>query len=386
MRILGIERDDSASNLYRIYQPLWKMADADMAKISTFRDGGALKSERALTTILESDIIFFSRPASEEWFKFIKLCQKYGKIIVCDYDDDPFNTHPLNPYYQFIGTEEVSYQWSDGTKEMLWSRNPMEHGGRFLDIEQNISRRDLFRSSFKRADMVTCTTPYLADNLKKINPNTVVLPNLIDFNIWPQVELVKKEIRVGWQGGASHYEDLWIIKDVIKEILKKYTNVKFVFMGDMRFYGLFKDIPIDRVEGHSWVSNDIYPYKLTCCNLDIGLCPLVDNEFNKNKSAIKYFEYSMNKTATIASDMLPYSPCITNEKDGLLVKGEDHKSWFDAIERLILDKNKREELGINSYENVRENFNSDKGAHLWLEAFEGLMKKDVSEELVKISP
>lgn len=381
MRILGIERDDSASNMYRIYQPLYKMADADMAKITTLQDGRVLGSERALTTILESDIIFFSRPASSEWFKFIKLCQKYGKIIVCDYDDDPFNTHPLNPYYQFIGTEEVAYQWSDGTKEMLWSRQPGEHGGRFLDIEQNIGRRDLFRASFKSADMVSCTTDYLAENLKKINPNTIVLPNLVDFNFWPQIELVKREVRLGWQGGASHYEDLWIIKDAIKDILRKYSNVKFVFMGDPRFYGLFKDIPTDRVECYNWCKMDVYPYKLACANIDIGLCPLIDNEFNKNKSAIKYFEYSMNKSATIASDMLPYSPCITHGKDGLLVKGEDSKSWFDAMEELILNKTLRQSLGENAYENVRENYNADKGAHLWLDAFEKLMKKDVSEEL-----
>lgn len=381
MRILGIERDDSASNMYRIYQPLYKLADADMAKITTLQDGRALGSEKALTTILESDIIFFSRPASEEWFKFIKLCQKYGKIIVCDYDDDPFNTHPLNPYYQFIGTEEIQYQWSDGTREMLWSRNPMEHGGRYLDIEQNIARRDLFRASFKSADMVTCTTPYLADNLKKINKNTIVLPNLIDFNFWPQVELIKKEVRIGWQGGASHYEDLWIVKDTIKEILRKHANVKFVFMGDPRFYGLFKDIPADRVECYNWCKMDVYPYKLACANIDIGLCPLVDNEFNKNKSAIKYFEYSMCKSATIASDMLPYSPCITHGKDGLLVKGEDSQAWFDAIEKLVLDKTARQTLGENAYENIRENYNADKGAHLWLNAFESLMKKDVSEEL-----
>lgn len=381
MRILGVERDDSASNMYRIYQPLYKMADADMARITTLQDGRALGSEKALTTILESDIIFFSRPASPEWFKFIKLCQKYGKIIVCDYDDDPFNTHPLNPYYQFIGTEEVAYQWSDGTKEMLWSRQPGEHGGRYLDIEQNIQRRDLFKASFKSADLVSCTTPYLADNLKKINPNTIVLPNLIDFNFWPKVELIKKEIRIGWQGGASHYEDLWIIKDAIKEILRKHANVKFVFMGDPRFYGLFKDIPTDRVECYNWCKMDVYPYKLACANIDIGLCPLIDNEFNKNKSAIKYFEYSMTNAATIASDMLPYSACITPGKDGLLVKGEDSQTWFNAIEELVLNHIYRESLAKNAYENVRENYNADRGAHLWLDAFEGLMKKDVSEEL-----
>lgn len=378
MKILGIERDNSACNLYRIYQPLCKLDEHNMAKVVTIDDGKLLGTPRAVTTMLESDIIVFHRPASEEWFKFIKICQKHGKIIVCDYDDDPFNTHPMNPYYQYIGTEEVEYVWSDGTKEMLWSKNPMEHGGRFLNIEQNIRRRDLFRASFRAADLVTTTTDYLADKLKSINPNTVVLPNLMDMSAYPDIECVKKEIRIGWQGGYSHYEDLWIIKDAIKDILRKYNNVKFVFCGDMRFYGLFRDVPIDRVECHSWVKMEAYPYKLATMNLDIGLCPLVDNEFNKNKSAIKYFEYSMCKSATIASHMLPYSPVITDGKDGLL---SDENGWFNAMERLILDKQLRIDIGHNAYENIKENHNADKKAHLWLDAYDKLMKKDVSEEL-----
>ena len=376
MKILGIERDNSACNQYRIYQPLCKLDEHNMARVNTIQDGKLLGTPRAVTTMLESDIIVFHRPASEEWFQFIKKCQKYGKIIVCDYDDDPFNTSPLNPYYQYIGTEEVEYVWSDGSREMLWSKNPMEHGGRFLNIEQNIRRRDLFRASFRAADLVTTTTEYLAENLRKINPNVAVLPNLIDWNGYPQIECVKKEVRIGWQGGYSHYEDLWIIKDAIKEILRKHSNVKFVFCGDMRFYGLFKDVPIERVECHNWVENNAYPYKLATMNLDIGLCPLVDNEFNKNKSAIKYFEYSMFKTATIASNMLPYSPVITNEKDGLLV---DEKGWFGAMDRLVQDKQKRMELGANAYENVYQNHNADTKAYLWLNAYEKLMKKDVAE-------
>lgn len=377
MRIFGIERDDSACNMYRIYQPLFKLQENDMAKIVTMQEGPGLGSENALRIMMESDIIFFHRPASEEWFKFIKMCQKHGKIIVCDYDDDPFNTHPLNPYYQFIGVEEMAYEWADGTREMLWSRDPMEHGGRFLNVEANIRRRDLFRASFKRADMVTTTTEYLAENLKNINPNTIVLPNLVDFSTYPKVEMVKKEIRVGWQGGSSHYEDLWIIKGAIKEILRKYENVKFVFLGDMRFYGMFKDIPIDRVEGHNWCDQNIYAYKLACLNLDIGLCPLVDNEFNKNKSAIKYFEYSVFNAATIASNMLPYSKVIQNGRDGLLV-GENEQEWFNAMEELILNTEKRRALGAAAYENVYENHNADTKAYLWLDAFNALMKKEVT--------
>lgn len=383
MRILGIERDESACNHYRILQPLYKLLEHGMAKILTLEEGPQLKTDFAINKMLESDVIVLHRPASDDWFEFIKICRKYGKIIVCDYDDDPFNTHPMNPYYQFIGTEEVKYRWPDGTEEMLWSRNPAESGGRYIDIDANIRRRDLFRSCFKKADMVTTTTPILAEKLKQINPNTVVLPNLVDFSQYPEPmddyyrDPRKKKIRIGWQGGSSHYEDLCMIAPAIKKILRKYPETQFVYWGDLRMYGLFREVPIQRIDAHQWVKHLCYPYKLTCMNLDIGLCPIVDNEFNRNKSAIKYFEYSVVKCASVASKIPPYEPCITHGENGLLA-GPDE--WFDAIESLIVDEKKRREIGQKAYENVYENYNADRQAYLWLNAYESIAKKDLTDE------
>lgn len=379
MRILGIERDQSACDIYRITQPLYKLLENGMANILTIKEGPELATDFALQKVMESDIILVHRPASEEWYKFIKTCRKYGKTIVVDYDDDPFNTSPLNPYYQFIGTEEVEFVWPDGKREMLWSKDPMEHGGRLLDIETNIRRRDLFRASFKNADMVSTTTDILRTKLSTINPNTVVLPNLVDFEQYPIVEHKKKRIRVGWQGGASHYEDLYMVAPAIKKLLKKYDNVDFVFWGDMRMYGLFRDIPMERVECHQWVKQIVYPYKLACLNLDIGLCPVVDNEFNRNKSAIKWMEYSVVKAATVASNIPPYSVVIEDDKTGLLV---DENGWFDAMEKLVLDNDKREKLSNNAFDEVHTNHNANSKAYLWLNAYEALIKRDISKELV----
>ncbi len=379
MKILAILRDDSACNHYRVFCPLHKLAEHGMAEVTTVEEGPELSTGVALERVLQSDIIVTHRPASEEWYKFLKVLHKSGKIIVCDYDDDPFNTSPLNPYYQYIGTEEVMYQWADGSKEMLWSKNPLESGGRYLNIEQNIRRRDLFNASFKKADLVTTTTEILKSRLQKINSNVAVLPNLVNFDEYPILECKKKEIRIGWQGGASHYEDLHMVSKAVKNIIKKYDNVKFIYWGDARMYGLFREIPIDRIECHAWSKYIVYPYKLATMNLDIGLCPVIDNEFNQNKSAIKYLEYSMFKTATIASNIPPYSPVITNGKDGILV---DEDGWFDAMEELILNKEKRELIGKNSYENVYENYNIDSKIYLWYDAYQKLLKQDITESVL----
>jgi len=320
---------------------------------------------------MESDAVVFQRPASPEWLNFIKVAQKAGKVIVCDYDDDPFHVNPMNPSYKYNGIEEVAVTWEDGKIDMLWKNG---EGG--FDVERNIRHMDLFRASFKRADLITCTTPVLHEIFKKINPNCEILPNVIDVELYPSCEFVKKEVRILWQGGSSHYEDLYIVHKQIVNILKKYPTVKFVYFGDMRFVSLFKDAPQNQIEYHGWVSHKTYPYKLATMNCDIGLCPVADNEFNRCKSSIKWMEYSTQKMATIASDITPYNVDIEKDVTGILVNDSE---WFDAMERLIADKLYREALARNAYNTVCEKYNANTKAHLWRDAYDKVLKKELLE-------
>lgn len=369
MRILGFERSVGAVSHYRIVQPLYKLQQHNLAEVLTIHQGNAQNLEFVTEKILESDIILFQRPQDDRWFNFLKIAQKHGKIVILDCDDHPFELSPLNPAYRHYGVTEVQYKWPDGKTTMLW-----KDGENGFAIEDNISRRDYFKASFKRADMVSTTTDTLKKFFTKINQNTVVLPNVIDFDLYPRIECVKKDIRILWQGGASHYEDLFMIADTIKRIVKKYNNVKFVFFGDMRFYGLFKEIK-DKIEWHSWVQHVAYPYKLATLNPDINLCPIIDNEFNRHKSAIKYLEASVFKIPTIASDIPPYID-VMSDQDGMLV----HKDgWYDAIENLIKDESKRKRLGEKAYDKTLQEYDADKKAHLWKDAYEVTLKKEVAE-------
>lgn len=370
IKILGFEREQGACGHYRIVQPLYKMLQQEKANILTIHPGNGEDLEFVAQKIIESDIIVFQRPADDRWLNFLKVAQKNGKIIVVDYDDNPFETSPLNPSYQYYGVKEYRYRWPDGKEDMLW-----ENGKAGFDIEANITRRDYFRAAFKRADLVTTTTPILQKELQKINKNTAVLPNVIDFDLFEKADMVKKEIRIGWQGGFSHYEDLYMIVPAIKKIVAKYPNVKFVFFGDMRFKNLFKDIPEDRIEAHHWVQRVAYNYKLALLNLDIGLCPVIDNTFNRCKSSIKYLEYSALGIPSIASNIPPYSPDIVDGETGLLVS---EKGWFNAMELLIEDKKLRLKMGESAYQNAYKNHNADKEAHKWVKAYEDLLKKDVA--------
>lgn len=375
MQILAIERDDRAVNYYRIFNPLNTLDNQGEHQVEFIREINlALDPELCLQKLMWADVVVFHRPATKEWFDFIKLCQEHGKVIVCDYDDDPFNTSPWNPFYRYIGVEECLYTWPDGTQEWLWKDGV--HG---FNIEENIVRRDSFRACFRKADLITTTTPIMKDTLGKINPNVAVLPNYINVTAYPECELVKtQEIRIGWQGGYSHYEDLYMIREQLVRVLRENPDVKFVYLGDMGFAGMFLNhgVAPEQIELHHWGSTEVYPYKLKCLNLDIGLCPVVDNVFNRNKSAIKWLEYSMVGAASIASDIPPYKPVIENNSTGFLVKPD---GWYDAMNNLIKNERLRGVVGQQAKEAVMSYHNIHEHTHEWVSAYDKALKREVNE-------
>lgn len=374
MRILAIERDNKACNHYRIYQPMLKLKELKLADTVLIEHGTQLDTEENLNLILQSDVILLPRASSEEWVNFVKAVHKAGKVLVSDYDDDPFNCSPWNPYYRWIGVEEWKYPWPNGKEEWVWKDGMTgPDGSEWFSIERNIHRRDMCRIAFGKSDIVTTTTPILANEFKKINPNTVVLPNLINFDEYPLVRTIKPRLRIGWQGGVSHYEDLFVIKKPL-EIVCDRNDVEFVFFGDTRLSGPLRKIK--NLKHEDWVAHNAYSLKLALLDFDINLCPLQDNHFNHCKSAIKWMESSAMKIPTIASNVSPYKEVITDGVDGLLVENTE-EAWTDAIERLIKDPDLRKRLGENAYDNVRENHNADKKAHLWVDAYEAALKKDV---------
>src|SRR5205807_5787075 len=69
---------------------------------------------------------------------------------------------------------------------------------------------------------------------------------------------------------------------------------------------------------------------------DIGLAPLVDNEFNRAKSMIKYLDYAALGLAVVCSDIAPYREIVRHEENGLLVSTAAG-AWYQALRRLVAD-------------------------------------------------
>ena len=208
------------------------------------------------------------------------------------------------------------------------------------------------------------STDYLKKEFSPYSPKITVIPNGIDFAIWDTVKAPKPHtgIKIGWCGGGSHNEDIKSIEPVIHRILDKYKNVKFVITGG----DVPKLKPHKRLKVYvSWSDILKYPPHLANLGFDIGIAPLLDNGFNRGKSAIRWMEYSALHIPTVASKIEPFNKAIGDGVTGYLAHTEDE--WFIALSTLIENETLRVTIGQNAYNEVKENYNVEKISNQYVE-------------------
>lgn len=327
-KILAIP-NESSSFLWR-FMPYFKYANLEGF------DALCLEPERKTIPnhlLKEADIVILEMSAN---YQLVRDLQKQGKKVIYDIDDLLewiSKTHPKRDTLSVLGIYK-------------------------------------FFQTMRASDAVFCSVEKLKKRYRFLNKNTYVIPNYLDLDFWekPYKKNISSKIRIGWAGGMSHADDLEFIAPVIRDICKKYPQVKFVnvFGGGSpagSAYGQYlygKDvflIPAEQREYYMGVHYFEYPTFLANLGLDIGLAPVVDNRFSRYKSNIKWLEYGINKIPCIGSSNL-YAGSINNFVDGVVVNNTYH-GWFRAIEGLINRPDERHRIGTNAYLRAKRDFNAE---------------------------
>jgi len=283
----------------------------------------------------------------------------WAKVIVFNrhYDIDPKYIISLMRYAKEQG-KRVVYE-TDDMLDILEPTNPV-----YQIMDKNT---DQVKLMMMEADVCTTTGKFIADKIKNYNGNVRILPNCIVPSEWTPRPKKSKKIRVGWAGGCSHAEDLNLVIDAVKK-LQEEIEFEFVIFGmtpepwndyisklkkkhkenlkkrpnanPAKWYQSMTTLEanLNKIKfiHEPFVPLKDYAKKLSELDLDIGICPLVNNPFNNCKSVIKFYEYAMVDTVTLASNVTPYK-----EEVGLVVKNR-YLKWKNALKTLIEDKELRE--------------------------------------------
>lgn len=196
--------------------------------------------------------------------------------------------------------------------------------------------------AMREADLITCSTPELAEGYRRLN-RTMVLPNYLDPDIWTGNERYRPpraKIHVGWMG-AFHWRsgDLELLKPWVARWLEQNEDARFVAAGCPELLGFLgidglttPKYPGNRTTG---VNANLYPYEYLpamLAHIDIGLVPLQHHRFNQAKSWAKGLEYNAIGIPAVASPSREYRRFIEPGVNGFLVRGQE---WEHAVNRTL---------------------------------------------------
>jgi glycosyltransferase involved in cell wall biosynthesis len=360
-------------------------------------------------------------------------------------NDEYFLNYNIVVFHTFIhqtnhddNVNRIKWLKSKGIKVImdiddLWfvdQRHPMYHQVKSSKIgEMKIEM-------LKLVDYISTTTSIFAKTIKdRLNVNNVVIfPNAVNEDE-PQFrrETPKSDkVRFGWLGGSSHLHDIELMTNGISTTHNTFKDkVQFVLCGfDLRgtvteinekgeqrqrpiqpfetvwykyekiftddykvlspeyknYLHTFLEVPYDDINQpyrRRW-TKDINTYASNYNTFDVSLAPLVESQFNANKSQLKIIEAGFHKKPIIASETDPYTLDLisavdegkfNNKGNSLLVNPKkNHKDWAKHMKRLVENPNMIEDLGNRLYETVKDTYSLKKVCKDRVEFFKSIIK------------
>ena len=294
---------------YRVFAPFIELAKNPEYDI---RMSGMLSQQDDVDW---ADIIYFQRWCNANITKEAERARNAGKAVIYDSDD---YLHDLPIHHP-------------GKRHMESSR--------FLMDQDNLVKN--------YCNVMTVSTEFMKKLYqKKYTTKIEVLPNciMIDDYSTPVKYKFKERIFIGWSGSITHFEDLSVVTPALIELMKKYNGLSLMTLNysgiEVNPYrDAFSGIPLERRINIGRTEPNLVPSYLSL--IDIGIAPLLINDFNRAKSNCKFLEYSMGGIPTVATDIEAYS----SDGDSCILVENKEEQWFTALEHLILSKNSREAIG-----------------------------------------
>lgn len=337
----------SANFYYRGFLPA--MANGWYAEPESIDGEMQLDGQKMVQKMNDCDVVLFQRPNNSHIVELMKLTKQKGKIVLFD-DDDTFKLGegivPQNEEEQKFGEEVANAR----------------------------------REALLTAQGVTCTTEFLAQELREVNPNVAVLPNCIDPDDSGEVdENTTGRPRILILGSVISNDDYVIAKKAIEAIADKVT---FVLLG-VPDKGTYKSYDEDlkwwrslpNVEEVGFRVFGDYYNTIQSLAPDLVIAPRADNYFNRCKSNLKFLESSLFAIPFIGQafedKLSPYQ--INPEDSNYLKLAQTEDDWVKVLEDFVANPEDYKKMGLEAQEYVCREYSIHKHAHKWEEFYKTLV-------------
>lgn len=316
-RVLAILDNLIPSNIISIIKPMLKLQEQGEI---TFHVCSTKKYKEK--DIIGCDVVILCRDINVADLEIIRLVKKHKKLLVYDIDDNFFLLSiktPLGRYHRYpIHLYTLTKMLEQADVVRVYSR-PME----------------------KIARMYTENVEYLK--------------SYFDFTLLDGLKQKREEkIKIVYATSRRGNDELSeVYLGALARILDEY--------GELVEFDCFGMVPAElekykNVKKKKYKKNyNRYVQYFFKEGFEIGLAPLLDDEFHNSKTNNKFREYGAMRTCGVYSNAAIYRECVENEVNGILVENTE-ESWYQALKQLIENPELRERIKENAVQDVREKY------------------------------
>lgn len=163
----------------------------------------------------------------------------------------------------------------------------------------------------------------------------------------------------------------WIVHAIIPKVLKEFSNVRFIFCGTGEENALNAVKELTNLYGNKVQHIVSPPDEMPAIyqQADIVLVPTIHSE----GTSLSVIEAMATKKAVIATYVGGLTDLITDQFTGLIIPPDNENELYNALKKLIIDKNLREYIQDNAYKkSLAFNFNS--WQQKWITVFNSLIR------------
>ncbi len=237
----------------------------------------------------------------------------------------------------------------------LFTLERMTKAPRVLDVDDAIHLHRKGVAAKKLAEcceMILCGNEFLADWYQQYCSNVEIIPTSIDAERFlPGAKHQEEIVRIGWTGLHSNLKYLYQIEDSLATVFKERPNTRLKIISDQR--PRFERISPDFIEFSQWSAST---EASALSDIDIGIMPLADSEWERGKCAFKLLQYMSTEIAVVGSPVGVNKKILRNNEVGL--SASTNKDWTENLLALIDNLDLRNNMGATGREKILAEYDS----------------------------
>lgn len=318
---------------YRSYLPM-NMIGAESAlglPAWTSQHGFGVKSGEK-QAMFGFDIVFLKQ-LMDRWLPHqIEVAKSLGQRIVVDIDD----------FYHALHEDNNAFHATDPEKN-------------------KVRNRDIYQTIISLADLVTVSTPLLADFYRQFNPNIHVVRNFVYPPQFHRRDVTRDKPVLGWVGAlgfrSGDVETLTWLGDFLED-----NDLMFHHSGWQPQHG-YDFAQRAGINPKRLTTSPMRPFTHyhDMFSFDIGLVPLNRIPFNEAKSYLKGLEYAVSGIPFVAEGLPEYKRLADA---GVGRVADSPEEWVQHLTALLNFKVRKQDAATN-YSIVTKKFGTESGQPEW---------------------